>query len=307
MEKCLWKWEELSDERTDEYQNNDNERLFFHVNKRMCLFYLIFFERDVLGGPFVSAISGGEILLQNCTFKNLTSSPTFTVNSVVKLTMEDCIFDQILVKSVKMLIFQRAQDLYGVPSVIKNTSFTNIVVQSLLIYLEGKTVSLSLINVTMKNITQQDLIATDSLLISPLDFPRGVCCSTTRNAQLFVESSNFSNIFSHCFGNRDTNFTIKSSIFDNSQLSFRESEAEIKREEVSSLDDNSGVSWIYIEGTSYFNGKIYQILIQNVKFLQNGILAKYGGVKRSIRFSINFSSGDSIYREYFQSDHSNWK
>jgi len=172
--------------------------------------------------------------------------------------------------------------------VIKNTSFANIAAQTSLMYLEGQTVSLSLINVTMENITQQTNFARDvNSLADPLTLPRGICLTSVMNAQLYVESSNFSNIPTHCFGLRDTTFTIKSSIFDNSQLLGTEEDS-IVREDIENLDDNSGVSWTNIQGTSYFSGDIYQILIENSRFIQNGILAKSGGViKQSVKLLIS--------------------
>ena len=196
------------------------------------------------------------------------------------MTIEDCIFDNIFYSSWKMFIFQQSTSLYGVPSVIKNTSFTNIAVQTSLLYLEGRTVNLSLMNVTMKNITQQqNLPITSGYSSDQTTLPLGICCSAVRSAQLSVESSNFSEIGSHCFGLRDTIFTLKSSQFDNSQLLDTEEDSIVK-EDISSLDDKSGVSWITIEGTSYSSGDIYQVLIQDTKFIKNGILSKSGGVRK---------------------------
>ena len=173
---------------------------------------------------------------------------------------------------------------------IKNTSFTNIAVQTSLLYLEGRTVNLSLMNVTMKNITQQTNIRIySSYTADRLTVPRGVCCSAVRSAQLSVELSNFSEIGSHCFGLRDTRLTIKSSLFDNSQL-LGSGENPIVREDVSSLDDKSGVSWVHIEGTSYFSGDVYKILIQDSRFIKNGMVSKSGGVRKLSLGKVSYST-----------------
>jgi len=146
-----------------------------------------------------------------------------------------------------------------------------------LIYLEGKPVSLSLINVTMKNITQQTILWYPGIPPEIFTLPRGICCQSIRNSRLVVRSSNFSEIGSHCFGLQDTLFTFESSIFDNSRL-LAAKENSIVREDASSLDEYSGVSWLNVERTSYFYGKIDEILIQDTKFIKNGMLAKSGGV-----------------------------
>jgi len=208
----------------------------------------------------------GEILLKNCKFQQLLASTILSVTNAVQMRIEDCIFDQITLFNPKFISF-RGSSPATLPYLINNCSFTNIEVQSSLIYSDGESLSLFLTNVRMENITQQESTGNGlrNTITDLITLPRGICCSSVSNAQVIVESSNFSNISSNCFGLRDTKFTIKSSKFDNSQIQ------KLKDTE------RSGVSWINIEATSYFYGSIYQALIEDNKFIQNGLKPKYGG------------------------------
>jgi len=227
-----------------------------------------------LGSFITAATSGSEILLKNCTFKELTISPIIRINSGVKTIIQDCIFDQMILTASPLFRFVSDLNTNGVFAV-HNCSFTNIQVQTALFHLEGKRVGLSLNNVIMDNISQRQNITITQGNVAELTLPSGICCVSLKNAEIFVESSNFTNIYSNCFGIRDTALTIKSSIFDNSKL--QGSDTPMKREDLSKINDRTGVSWINIEQTSLFFGNIYKVLIQDSKFIKNRILTKYGG------------------------------
>jgi len=163
--------------------------------------------------------SGTKILLKNCTFKQLSTSFGINTQQGATLSIQDCIFDQIISRDSKVFTFISDAKTNGL-SVIKNSSFTNIEVQNFLIHLEGRGVCLSVMNVTFENITQQKNLAVINGLFSDqeLILPRGICCMAIKNAQIFVESSKFSNIHSNCFGIRDSPLTLKSTTFDNSEI-----------------------------------------------------------------------------------------
>lgn len=198
----------------------------------------------------VSASELRALLIDNCTFKNLSN-----------IDFEPCF---ICIKSIP------TEGNYSY--LVQDSKFIDIVVRHTLILLRENVLPFIAKRISMKNISNSatTLSLTDIYVLG--EGPIGLCGSARVSSGFVIEESNFTNINGNCLGLDVGRFDITSSTFDNSEL--KAEEVKIDRNSLDKLDDYSGISWININ-----NGDPASILtLKKNKFIKNNRLSKYGGV-----------------------------
>jgi len=255
--------------------------LEFYV--KLDLFGVARFENCTFsGGVITTGIilpSQSQASVINCTFENLSVYTLISSTDVQNLTISNSIFRNLTLRDKNQTgtirLMKKEQNMSSI-HMIEDCSFSNISVLTTLIFLNSSGVELNMVNVSMKNVVLQKynvITFSYQIYLDLLKWPGGVCCLAHKKAILKIESSSFVNIGSHCLGLRDSQLSLISTTFDNSQLENENSAVNI--EMISELDENSGATWVNLQGTL---GDENQIVVIGNRFVQNTRIPLYGGV-----------------------------
>jgi len=162
----------------------------------------------------------------------------------------------------------------------KNCTFENISAYHSVMLVQNNGISIILDSVSMNNLRKLESTSADDLQLEA-QWPGGLCALTNNDASITIKNSNFTNIYGHCFGTRQTAITVEDSIFDNTNLEETPISLESKTAEtiVNSLTINSGTSWVNVEDLSRVNNTWgYQAIFKRNIFKTNKAMSLYGGV-----------------------------
>jgi len=165
-------------------------------------------------------------------------------------------------------------------NIFKNCTFENISAYHSIILAQNNGIQLTLDEVSMNDIKKIESSKPEDLQLQA-QWPGGLCTLTNSDASLTVKNSNFTNIYGHCFGTKQTAITIEDSLFDNTNLD--ETPIDLTTTNaatiVSSLTMNSGISWINIADLSQLNNTWgHQAIFKRNTFKTNKRRPLYGGV-----------------------------
>ena len=234
---------------------------------------MTFFElRDGRGKD--SSFSLSNSVFKGGNFQALNSTKLKFL-SIVNTTFEDIK----VATSFRFISLEEPPNDGNYSYIIKNTTFKSLTVSHSVIRVNNSRLEVNEVKFDNINLDLKSRWFDIDITIGWLK----TACLTSIDSEVVIKNSNFTNINKSCLGIQQSDLTVENCIFNNSGLVL--SNSEIQTLESESLDENSGVSWIHIQGFVPQNANIYPVEIRGSKFIENKMQPLLGGVK--IWFSFN--------------------
>jgi len=192
------------------------------------------------------------------------------------LSFENSTFRHLTIETTSYFLLTGGTVVGGISeNFFKNCTFENISAYHSVIRAQKNGIQLTLDGVSMNNMKKLKSNDAEDLQLDA-QWPGGLCTLTNSDVSLTVKNSNFTNIYGHCFGTKQTALIVENSTFDNSNLD--ETPITLTAATVKSLTKNSGTTWVNIENPSEIIGMSNQAIFKRNIFKTNKRVSLYGGV-----------------------------